>query len=271
MYVQHATHPAEMAGLTTAALRERFVVPDLFTPGEIRLSMTHHDRLVIGGAVPAGGSLTLPTPDPLRAGYFCERRELAVICLDGSGTVTVDDTGYELVAGDVLYVGMGSRDVRLAGTAAYYLVSAPAHRPDPTRLARRDEVEALHLGTQAESNVRTIRKYVHAGGVASNQLVVGITTLAEGSVWNTMPCHVHDRRTEIYLYFGLGEDDRVVHLCGEPDNTRSLIMADRQAVVSPPWSVHSGAGTRAYSFVWAMAGENVDYSDVEVVPTRDLR
>ncbi len=272
METRYPTHPVEFAGLDGSALRGRFLVEDLFAPGEVRLTYSHHDRLVLGGAVPDGGVLTLPVPEQLRAQRFCDRRELAVVCLAGAGTVTVDGAEHKVDELDVLYVGRGSGDVRFAGTdACFYLVSAPAHAAHPTALARRDEVFAARLGEQAHANVRTIRRYVHADGVVADQLVLGITELAEGSVWNTMPCHTHDRRTEVYLYFRLGPGERVVHLCGPPDATRSLIVADRQAVISPPWSVHTGAGTASYAFVWAMAGENVAYDDLDPVDTEDLR
>jgi 4-deoxy-L-threo-5-hexosulose-uronate ketol-isomerase len=269
---RHPTHPAEFGQLDPTGLRERFLVEDLFAEGEVRLTYSHHDRLVIGGAVPAGRELTLPVPAQLRAAHFADRRELAVVCLSGSGSVTVEGTAHKLAALDVLYVGRGTGDVEFGGSdARFYLVSAPAHHSHPTALARRDEVFAANLGEQAHANVRTIRWYVHADGVASDQLVLGITELAEGSVWNTMPCHTHERRTEVYLYFGLGEGERVVHLCGRPDATRSLIVANEQAVISPPWSVHTGAGTANYAFVWAMAGENVAYDDLDMVATEELR
>jgi 4-deoxy-L-threo-5-hexosulose-uronate ketol-isomerase len=269
---RHPTHPAEFGQLDPTGLRERFLVEDLFADGEVRLTYSHHDRLVIGGVVPAGRELTLPVPAQLRAAHFTDRRELAVVCLSGSGSVTVDGTAHKLTALDVLYVGRGTADVEFTGPdARFYLVSAPAHRSHPTALARRDEVFAATLGEQAHANVRTIRRYVHADGVASDQLVLGITELAEGSVWNTMPCHTHERRTEVYLYFGLGEGERIVHLCGRPDATRSLIVANEQAVISPSWSVHTGAGTANYAFVWAMAGENVAYDDLDMVATEELR
>jgi 4-deoxy-L-threo-5-hexosulose-uronate ketol-isomerase len=260
-----------MAALTSRGLRERFLVEDLFVAGEVRLILSHHDRIVIGGAVPAGGVLTLPVPEQLRAERFCDRRELAVVCIAGSGAVTVDAVDYKMAGHDVLYVGSGAGPVSFEGTdARYYLVSAPAHTAYPTALAQRDAVDAVQLGEPAHANVRTIRKYIHADGIRSNQLVLGITELAEGSVWNTMPCHTHDRRTEVYLYFGLGAGERVVHLCGRPDATRSIIVADGQAVISPPWSVHFGAGTANYAFVWAMAGENIAYADMDQVPTEEL-
>jgi 4-deoxy-L-threo-5-hexosulose-uronate ketol-isomerase len=269
---RHPTHPAEFGGLDSAALRERFIVDDLFANGEVRLTYSHHDRIVIGGAVPAGQSLTLPVPDQLRAQHFCDRRELAVVCLAGAGTVTVDDAKYDLDALDVLYVGTGAQDITFDGSdARYYLVSAPAHHPHPTALAKRAEVFRADLGEPAHANVRTLRRYIHAQGIQSDQLVLGITDLAEGSVWNTMPCHTHERRTEIYLYFQLAPGERIVHLAGPPDATRSLILANEQAVISPAWSVHTGAGTANYAFVWAMAGENVAFEDMDQVPTETLR
>jgi 4-deoxy-L-threo-5-hexosulose-uronate ketol-isomerase len=274
---RHPTHPQELASLPSPALRERFLVEDLFADEEIRLVHSHHDRVVIGGAVPAGRTLDLPVPAELRARHFCDRRELAVVCLTGSGTVTVDDatsaaTKHAVAAGDVLYVGQGSGDVRFDGEyARYYLFSAPAHEAYPTTLARRTQVSRVDLGDQAHANVRTIRKYIHAEGIRSCQVVLGITELAEGSVWNTMPCHTHDRRTEVYLYFNLGPGERVLHLCGRPDATRSIVVANQQAVISPSWSVHCGAGTANYSFVWAMAGENIAFDDMDLVPTEELR
>jgi 4-deoxy-L-threo-5-hexosulose-uronate ketol-isomerase len=269
---RYATHPSELLGLAPDQLRERFLVEDLFVAGEVRLVHSHHDRLVVGGAVPDGGQLTLPVPDQLRAERFLDRRELAVVCVGGSGTVTVDGKPYEMTAHEILYVGRGCGEVTFAGSdARYYLLSAPAHEDHPTSLVHREDAAAMTIGDSAHASVRTIRRYVHDEGVRSCQLVVGITTLEEGSVWNTMPCHTHERRTEIYLYFGLDANERVVHLCGRPDNTRSLIIANEQAVISPSWSVHTGCGTASYAFVWAMGGENTAYGDMEVVPMDGLR
>jgi 4-deoxy-L-threo-5-hexosulose-uronate ketol-isomerase len=285
---RHPTHPADFGDLDSTGLRARFLVDNLFGEGEVRLTYSHHDRLVIGGAVPAGRELALPVPAQLRAVHFTDRRELAVACLSGTGRVTVAGTAHELAALDVLYVGRGATDwdatgpdaatgqadagIGFAGDdARFYLVSAPARQTHPTALGRRDEVFAATLGEQAHANVRTIRRYVHANGIASDQLILGITELAEGSVWNTTPCPTHERRTEVYLYFGLGDGERVVHLCGRPDATRSLIVANEQAVISPSWSVHTGAGTANYAFVWAMAGENVAYDDLDMVATEELR
>jgi 4-deoxy-L-threo-5-hexosulose-uronate ketol-isomerase len=270
MRIRHATHPDELVRLDTAGLRDRFLLADLFTPGEVHLELTHHDRIVIGGACPDGGSLPLPVPDQLRAQTFTERRELAVVGIEGEGQVDVAGEKFTVGRGAVLYGGRGSGQVTFHGQAKYYLLSAPAHSEHPVTLVTRDDAEAARFGSPAEANVRTIRKYVGAAGAASDQLTVGITTLEEGSVWNTMPCHTHDRRSEIYMYFELGEG-RVLHMCGRPQETRSIVVADQQAVISPSWSVHFGAGTRNYSFVWSTAGENMSWDDMDPVDTADLR
>lgn len=265
-----STHPEDLALLDTEELQERFVVSDLFAPGEIRLAYVHDDRMIVGGAMPSGEPIRLEAPAGLGSQNFLDRRELALVGLEDSVTVTADEETWSLGRHDVLYLPCGTRSVTLAGTGAVYLVSAPAQRRTTARLASRDEAEPLHLGSASEANERVIRKYIHADGIESNQLVLGITTLEQGSVWNTMPPHLHDRRTEIYFYDGLG-DGLLVHLMGQPENTRHLLLRDRDVVVSPPWSIHSGSGTRAYSFVWAMAGENIDYSDVDAVSAGDLK
>lgn len=265
-----STHPDDVAMLDSDELRERFVVSHLFTPGEVNMAYAHDDRLLIAGIVPDGGTVSLEAPEQIRAAHLFERREGGLVGLEGSLTVEADGVTQAVAEHDVLYIPMGTRSVTVSGTGKAYLVTAPAHRPASLALASRDEVEALRLGEQEQSNVRTIRKYIHADGIDSNQLVLGITTLEPGSVWNTMPAHVHDRRTEVYLYTGLG-DAMLVHLMGEPHATRQLILRDGDAAVSPPWSIHSGTATGAYSFVWAMAGENVDYTDVDPVDPQDMR
>jgi len=275
MEIRHATHPTQLAALDTDQLRERFLVEDLFVAGEVRMVYTHEDRIVLGGAAPLPGTpLALESADPLRSASFLARRELAVIVVRGSGSVTVDDTECKIGARDCVYVGQGAEDVRFQAAEEgthFYLFSTPSHASFPTEVARYEDVEALHLGDQATSNVRQIRKFVHADGIRSSQLVLGLTTLAPGSVWNTMPPHTHDRRTEAYLYFDLPAEHRVLHLMGEPHATRNLLVRNEEVVISPSWSVHSGAGTHAYSFVWAMAGENQAYDDVEPVAVTDLR
>lgn len=263
--------PYEVSKLSQDELKSRFIIDDLFNEGVIGLAHVVSDRIVVGGVVVGAEELCLQNPAELRAHYFCERRELAVVCLEGELTVTTDGTGHALTAGDVLYVGRGTRDVSFAGPGAVaYLVSSAAQVEHPTRLIPRDAQRADTVGEAARANLRTIRKPIVEGGDApACTLSLGVTTLHTGSVWNTMPPHTHDRRTEVYLYDGLG-DDVVVHLMGEPSSTRSLVVRDRQVVYSPSWSVHCGAGTGAYSFVWATAGENRGWDDMDHLDLADL-
>ncbi|WP_394823912.1 5-dehydro-4-deoxy-D-glucuronate isomerase [Pendulispora albinea] len=235
MEVRHTTHPTQLAAFDTTQLRAHYLVDDLFRPGEIRTIYSHSDRAVLGGAAPLPGrSLVLETADPLRAAAFCERRELAVVVVSGKGRVSVDREDYALGHRDCLYIGRGA--VRIAFSAEqerthFYLFSTPSHGSFPNAVARYAEADAVRIGSAARANVREIRKYVHAGGIRSSQLVLGVTTLAEGSVWNTIPPHTHDRRTECYLYFDLPPEERVIHLLGQPKETRSLIVANEQAVI----------------------------------------
>lgn len=266
-----STHPDDVSSLSGDQLRGRFVLPGPFTVGEVSWGYTHDDRILIGGLIVDGGpAVALAAPAELAADFLLQRRELAVVGLAGAVRVRADGDTWTVGALDVLYLPMGTEDITVSGTGRVYLVSAPAHRSTTAALASRDEVVAVELGSASASNHRTIRKYVHADGIESNQLVLGITTLEPGSVWNTMPPHVHDRRTEVYLYDGLGADI-AVHLMGEPHATRQLLLHDGDVVVSPPWSIHCASATSAYSFVWAMAGENTDYSDVVAVDPLDLR
>lgn len=267
---------AGAARLNSEEIRNTFLVHDLFTSGEITLRLIDLDRVVLGGVVPLGVPLTLSAPDSLRAQFFCERRELGVLNVGGVGTITVDGAPFTLAHKDVLYVGRGSRVVTFSSEnesnpARFYLVSYPAHASYPTALATAAETHATVLGAPATSNHRTVRRYIHAAGVKSAQLVMGVTTLEPGSVWNTMPTHTHDRRTEVYLYFDVPTDAMVVHLLGEPSETRHVIAGDGEVALSPGWSIHSGCGTSAYSFCWAMGGENQDYADMDVVPLETLR
>ncbi|GAA2389800.1 5-dehydro-4-deoxy-D-glucuronate isomerase [Dactylosporangium salmoneum] len=276
MQTREATHPAEITALDTNALRARFVVDDLFRPGAVRFVYSHEDRIVLGGVVPLDNPLSLGTDDALYAEYFCQRRELAITNLGGTGTVTADGVQFALAAQDVLYIGQGTREVSFASDdaanpATYYLFSATAHTALPTTLVTKAQAAETAAGAAETANRRTIRKYLHQDGVATAQIVLGITSLEPGSVWNTMPCHTHGRRTEVYLYYGLGPEHRVVHLMGEPQRTRNLILADRDVVISPSWSVHTGAGTSNYAFVWAMAGENQEFDDMQQVATDALR
>lgn len=265
-----STHPEDVRTLDGDTLRDRFVLSGLFTEGVVSWGYAHDDRLLVGGLTVSGPAVALDAPDEIAASYLLERRELAVVGLAGSVHVTADGDEWQVGPQDVLYLPLGTRDIDVAGNGTVYLVSAPAHRRTAAAIASRDQVEAVVLGSAERSNHRTIRKYVHADGIESNQLVLGITSLEPGSVWNTMPPHVHNRRTEIYLYDGLGSDV-LVHLMGEPTATRQLLMHDRDVVISPPWSIHTASATGAYSFVWAMAGENIDYGDVVSVDPLELR
>lgn len=269
--VRIGTHPEDFTLLSPDELRDRFLVQDLFAAGELRWMLSQSDRILLGGAVPDGDVLDVTPPDEVRAENLCDRRELGVVCLEGSGTVVADGEKFEVQAEDIVYVGAGTASISLSGEATFYLVSAPAHQSHPTTLITRAEAQTLEIGDAEKASRRTLRKYVHDQGVASCELALGITTIEPGSVWNTMPCHTHDRRTECYLYFGLPESERVVHIAGQPGQTRSLIVADREAVISPPWSVHFGAGTAPYKFVWSTAGENLAYNDMDPVATSDLR
>ncbi len=262
--------------MDTTELREHFVVSDLFAAGTISLRAVDLDRVVLGGAVPLLEPLTLPNPSPLRAEYFCERREIGVLNIGAAGTVTVDGMAYPLEAHEALYIGRGSQDVVFASShvgepARFYLVSYPAHAAYPTARITPADADVLDLGAQETANKRQVRRYIHLKGVRSAQLVMGVTVLAPGSVWNTMPAHTHDRRSEVYLYFDLPSDAVVMHLMGEPTETRSLVMRDGEVALSPGWSVHCGCGTRAYSFCWAMGGENQDYADMDPVNMETLR
>ncbi|MCT9821324.1 5-dehydro-4-deoxy-D-glucuronate isomerase [Microbacterium sp. W1N] len=272
---RYATNPAQIPGMTTAELRETYLIDDVFAPGEIRLTYTHHDRVVLGGAVPAGEILHLGGYPEIRSDYFLEHRELGVINVGGTGIVAADGESHELEKGACLYLGRGVESVSFADAegsagAQFYLFSAPAHTDYPTQLVRPGEGTVRELGDQLTSNRRTLNQYIHENGVKSCQIVMGVTQLHPGSMWNTMPAHTHDRRTECYLYFDVPADARVVHLMGEREETRHLIVADRQAIISPSWSLHSGVGTAAYSFVWAMAGENQTFDDMDPAPITDL-
>ncbi len=276
MDVRYSTNPAEARGYDTAQLRRHYLVEDVFVSGELRLTYSHEDRVVLGGAMPGAEPLRLEPDDALRTDHFCERRELAAFCVGGRGAVTVDGTGFKLSRGDLVYVGRGARDVVFTSEddndpARFYLASAPAHRDLPTVLVRGEDVQPIALGAPESANERVLRRYIDGTLVQSCQLMMGWTELAPGSVWNTMPAHTHVRRTECYFYFDLDEDARLVHLLGEPGETRHLIVRNEQAVISPSWSVHSGAATGSYSFLWFMAGENYRFDDMDHIAMADLR
>jgi 4-deoxy-L-threo-5-hexosulose-uronate ketol-isomerase len=267
--------PREAAVLDTDELRATFLLEDLFLVGQVCLVYTDLDRAIVGSAIPNGQPLELVTDDALKADFFCQRRELGVINIGESGSVTVDGTTYEVGKHDCLYIGRGSRAVSFScanaeSPAVFYLVSYPAHASYPTVKATRADANRVELGTRDEANERTIFQYVHENGIQSCQLVLGFTEFKPGSIWNTMPCHTHDRRSEVYCYFDVPAAHRVLHMMGEPQQTRPLWVADRQAVLSPPWSIHCGCGTASYRFVWAMGGENQTFTDMDRVEISEL-
>jgi 4-deoxy-L-threo-5-hexosulose-uronate ketol-isomerase len=264
--------------MTTAELRETFLIEDAFRAGEIVLSYVDLDRAVIGGAVPTEKPLTLDTHPELRAEFFCERRELGVLNVGGAGTVSVDGKAFSLGKLDCLYVGRGSKAVSFTSAsaetpAAFYLLSYPAHAEYPTKMVTFEELKAgaVHLGSEETCNKRSIYKAIFLDGIRSCQLVMGFTLLAPGSNWNTMPPHTHMRRSEVYFYFDVDEGQRVVHLMGPADETRHLVMSDRNVVVSPGWSIHAGVGTKSYGFCWGMGGENQRYDDMDPVTVAELK
>jgi len=269
--VRHAIDPATARTLDTDSLRDHFHVGGLFAEGEITLVYSHYDRLILGSAVPAGGSLTLDHVAPTGTPSILDRREMGVLNIGDTGTVSVGGAEHAVGRGEVLYIGMGSGPVTFSGAGRFYVLSASAHHAYPTRLIRQADARRVALGARATANERVIIQFLHPEVCPSCQLLMGCTQLAEGSVWNTMPAHLHDRRSEAYLYFAMPDNARVFHLMGEPSQTRHIVMANEEAVISPPWSIHAGAGTAAYTFCWAMAGDNVDFTDMDMVAMGDLR
>ena len=276
MKILHSVHPDDFKGYDTGLIRKRFLIADAVQADAINCVYTHYDRMIAGAANPVNKRLFLENYPNLRADYFLERRELGIINVGGSGTVTSDGQIFELNKFDCLYVGRGvksvcfsSKDAKLP--AVFYLLSAPAHAAYPTSLMTLNDAVKVDAGSSNTANSRTINKYIHAEGIKSCQLVMGLTMLHPGSIWNTMPAHTHDRRMEAYFYFDLPEGQKIVHYMGEGNETRHIMVKNYEAIVSPPWSIHSGCGTTNYNFIWGMAGENIDYTDMDAVAITDLR
>jgi len=272
---RYASSPKAVKLYDTQQLRDEFLIDNLMEVGKINLTYSHYDRYIAGSAVPLE-PLTLETIDPLKAEYFLERREIGIINVGGNGTVEVEGEVYELGLKDALYIGSGNKQVvfksnDVKNPAKFYLNAAPAHKNFPTKKVSKAEANKIELGSLETANHRTVNQMIIGGIVTTCQLQMGMTELKTGSVWNTMPAHVHDRRMEIYFYMDIPENQAVCHFMGEPQETRHIWMNNDQAVISPPWSIHSGSGTSNYTFIWGMAGENLDYNDMDVAKITDLR
>ena len=273
---RYATHPSDAKGYDTGRLRKEFLIENVMEEDKICLTYSQYDRYIVGGAVPVNGSLILEPIDPLKADYFCERRELGIINVGGNGTVTIDGTIYELGFKEALYVGRGSKSVVFSSVsssvpARFYINSAPAHKEYPTKKVTLKDAEVVELGTAAESNARKINKLLVNSVVQTCQLQMGMTELKPGSVWNTIPAHTHSRRMEAYFYFEVPQGQAICHFMGDPKETRHIWMQNEQAVLSPSWSIHSAAGTSSYTFIWGMAGENLNYGDMDIVTPDQMR
>lgn len=276
MEILYQHSPAETSTMNTDALRSNFLIQALMQNGQLKMVYTHYDRVIVGGAAPAEKEILLPVYPGLKANYFLERRELGIINVGGDGEIVADEKTYSLRKLDCLYIGKGVQQVIFRSKdkndpAKYYMLSAPAHQSHPVQLMKKEDASPSDMGAIQTANQRTIYKYIHLDGLKSCQLVMGLTILKEGSVWNTMPAHVHDRRMEAYFYFDVPQGQRVVHFMGEPQQTRHILVNNCEAVVSPAWSIHSGCGTSNYGFIWGMAGENYVYTDMDPVDIKDLR
>ena len=274
--VRYANHPEDSKHYTTEELRKHYLIEKVFIEDEVNLVYSHVDRVIAGGIIPVKKALKLEGCKELGSEYFLERRELGVINIGGDGKVVIDGTEYEVKSREGLYVGMGSKELVFTSVdeknpAKFYINSSPAHKTYPTVMINLEKANKVHLGDLANSNKRTIYQYVHPAVCQSCQLVMGMTMLEPNNMWNTMPCHTHERRMEVYLYFDMTDDNKVFHLMGEPNETRHIVMGNEQAVISPSWSIHSGVGTKNYTFIWGMAGENQTFTDMDHVAMDDLR
>ncbi len=276
METRCASNPKDVKLYTTERLREEFHISKLFLEDDIKMVYSHIDRIVVAGLMPVNQELKLEGGKELASNYFLERREMGCINIGGDGIITIDGVAYNMNARDGIYIGRGNKDISFKSIdsknpAKFYVASCPAHTSYPIVKIDIEKAKKLPLGTNEDCNKRTINQYIHPSVIKSCQLTMGLTTLEPGSNWNTMPTHTHDRRMEVYLYLDMGENDAVFHLMGEPNETRHIIMHNEEAVISPSWSIHSGVGTKAYSFIWAMCGENQEFDDMDFIETRNLR
>jgi 4-deoxy-L-threo-5-hexosulose-uronate ketol-isomerase len=276
MQQRYESSPREVERMNTQELRHDFLVESLFIAGEVHFVYSHYDRIVIGGIVPTANALELPNYDALKSEFFLERREVGIINVGGPGSIAADGKTYEVDKLSCLYLGKNTKQVHFqsadaAHPAHFFLFSAPAHKDFPNQLFTKEEALPVSLGASETANQRTIYKYIHNDGIHSCQVVMGLTVLTPGSVWNTMPAHTHDRRSEVYLYFDVPANQGVMHFMGKPTETRHLWVQNNQAIISPPWSIHAGAGTGSYAFIWAMAGENKDFTDMDFVELPGMR
>lgn len=275
MKIIHQVHPEDFVRYNTRQIREKFLLENLVAPDKIECVYTHYDRMIIGAANPVNTRLELETYEQLKSSHFLSRREVGILNIGGNGSVTVDNERFDLEKQDCLYIGKGEKKVVFSSSnksipAKFIFFSCPAHAEYPTRLMKPAEALPAELGSLENNNHRVINKYIHLDGIKSCQLVMGVTNFKAGSVWNTMPPHTHDRRMESYFYFDLPEGQRVIHFMGEPNETRHLFLGNEQAILSPAWSIHSGVATANYSFIWAMAGENMVFTDMDPVPATSL-
>lgn len=276
MEVRYANHPDDSKHYTTEDLRRHYLMEKVFTPDEILLVYSHQDRIIAGGVMPVAKELELEASDALRADYFLQRRELGIINIGGNGKVTLDGKTYDVKSKDGMYVGMGTKKVKFASDdaknpAKFYIASAPAHKTYPTYYIDFEKANHRPCGDAKTLNKRVINQYIHPDVCKSCQLAMGMTELAEGSGWNTMPSHTHERRMEVYFYFNIPQDNVVFHMMGQPQETRHIVMNNEQLVISPSWSIHSGIGTSNYSFIWAMCGENQEFDDMDHIKNTDLK
>jgi len=276
MDIRYANHPDDSKKYDTTELRAHYLQEKIFVKDEVSLTYSHVDRIIFGGAMPVDKEVTLEAADELRADYFLQRREMGAINVGGKGAVVLDGVKYEIDKYQGLYIGMGTKEISFISEdknnpAKFYINSVPAHKTYPTVKIDRSKAVTADLGDQANMNVRTIYKFIHPEVCQSCQLSMGVTMLKEGNSWNSMPCHTHERRMEVYFYFDLPQEQRVFHLMGQPQETRHIVMANEQAVISPSWSIHAGVGTSNYTFIWGMCGENQEFDDMDHVAIKDMK